>query len=257
MTYLDTTFAHNDYFRFPTREQSITALLHALKIVKSPVSMKVGMLGNECIWRAISQYYGRQLKVPESVYNTYNSFSDIYSDGTDATHSLISCLSTDNTGLHGVRTPGTVKILPTTMYWGIGRLPQDTNDIFDYMKIAEGEIRVLYSMHSSLSELIDMVKHFNPVQVIPCVSGKFSSIADISAHFANYLRVAKIRRPCLNAGMKAIYSKKHSFIEEVKSDSRKKKKACSETEETRLVLLPVMQSIADCKEWCTSPKKMG
>ncbi len=65
-----------------------------------------------------------------------------------------------------------MQVIPSTMYWGHHDPHQRSSEAHDFVTRRDDTLRVLYSMHSSMSEMEAFVQVFSPQQVIPCVVSK-------------------------------------------------------------------------------------
>lgn len=59
-------------------------------------------------------------------------------------------------------------------------------------RVRDGYYRVCYSSHSSFSELIEFVRHFQPRKLVPCVIPKDMTMEEVLAQFSSVLKPESI-----------------------------------------------------------------
>ncbi|KAJ1340619.1 hypothetical protein BSLG_004713 [Batrachochytrium salamandrivorans] len=155
--YLDTTFAHSNWAHLPSRLESANALVEMIKRLPTTVmvQLKSSTIGYEYLWIHLAQYF----------------------------HTKKHCL---------------VHVLPSAMFWGLGSEGDATSHHTNWNIVAglpdfvvqdsrdDMSFRLLYSMHSSLSELIAFVSTLKPSKVYPMVTSRTNpmfSYKQIMKHF--------------------------------------------------------------------------
>ncbi|KAJ3146586.1 hypothetical protein HDU86_008466 [Geranomyces michiganensis] len=206
--YLDTTFCHEDYASFPTRAESIEHIIRIIRQYDAGMTFKFGynILGIEPLWERIASVFNAKIFLHPGKFALYSNLPNpppyITNDPT--------CTRFHASGAGPFPDERTVVIRPSTMRWrdtlqdaGRGLLADgDADAALPVVESQERVWNVLYSIHSSLGELQDLVMVLQPLAVFPCVLGKerFES-RRIGELFTPYLRrpPPPVERHCLPA----------------------------------------------------------
>ncbi|KAJ3162174.1 hypothetical protein HDU88_007094 [Geranomyces variabilis] len=188
--YLDTTFCHEDYASFPTRAESIESVICIIRQYDSEMTFKFGynILGIEPLWERIASVFNAKIFLHPGKFALYSNLPTppayITNDPSCTRFHASGATSPD---------PRTVVIRPSTMRWRASL--QDAGRGFadeDASPVVESQDRVwnvLYSIHSSLAELQDLIMVLRPLAVFPCVISKDRCESRrISELFIPYLR---------------------------------------------------------------------
>ncbi|KAJ3172856.1 hypothetical protein HDU87_007780 [Geranomyces variabilis] len=188
--YLDTTFCHEDYASFPTRAESTESIVRIIRQYDTGMTFKFGynILGIEPLWEKIAGVFNAKIFLHPGKFALYSNLPTppayITNDPSSTRFHASGAASSD---------PSTVLIRPSTMRWR-GTL-QDAGRGFadeDASPVVESQDRVwnvLYSIHSSLAELQDLIMVLRPLAVFPCVLSKDRCESRrISELFIPYLR---------------------------------------------------------------------
>lgn len=206
--YLDTTFCSIQYDSFPSRNEAIDSIWHLVdgwirkngmyrhQKAKHVVLFTLpAQYGSEAILKAIYQKSGAKWKVHVSrkKYDDYLCAEDLKfcTDSNPAEAQWIhACSWKDDTSgkpkeyfkrdLPCQDGPFEVRqIRPSAMYFCKSRLAEMVGED-KVAKCTGGQMyRVCYSCHSSLNELKDFVKYFQPKKVFPCVLPKDSTYQQV------------------------------------------------------------------------------
>ncbi|KAI8998074.1 beta-lactamase-like protein [Gaertneriomyces semiglobifer] len=176
--YLDTTFCDEDYVAFPTRAESALAAIQLLKRTPSslPVRLPNTVLGMEYVWVQIAKEFEVKIYVSPQRYALYQSVHDVCDDELEG-ESILPYLTTDPAAARfhaaGSRLrPGALTVRTAAMQWKrILRNAQKGKHPGDGITCKKSDLsyHILYSQHSSLEELQELVAIIRPREVTPCV----------------------------------------------------------------------------------------
>ncbi|KAJ3182582.1 Protein artemis [Gaertneriomyces sp. JEL0708] len=179
--YLDTTFCDEDYVAFPTRAESALAVIQLLKStpLSLPVRLPNTILGMEYVWVQIAKEFEAKIYVPPQRHALYQSMHDLCDDDLEG-ESILPYLTTDPaaTRFHAAGTrlrPGALTVRTAAMHWKRtlrnAQKGKHSDDGITYKK-SDLSYHILYSQHSSLEELQELVAIIRPKEVTPCVLDK-------------------------------------------------------------------------------------
>ncbi|KAI8915160.1 beta-lactamase-like protein [Powellomyces hirtus] len=185
--YLDTTFCHEDFAAFPTKAESIENVLCIIRKYNATTRFRLGytIFGVEPLWERVAKEFGCKIYLSPPRFALYSRLtsppdyitSDPHATRFHACEWCPVCFDKQNRAM-------TVNIWPSTMRWrgelraagrGTKHYPSDDNDDHEAAAVVQSAERtwyVLYSIHSSLLELQDLVSVLRPQSVYPCVLSK-------------------------------------------------------------------------------------
>ncbi|XP_033232136.1 protein artemis-like isoform X2 [Belonocnema kinseyi] len=186
--YLDTTFLRLEYFKIPTRKESVDEIRKATKDwlnldPKNIVIMKLPYnYGLEYVFKDISIGLNKKIHVKDSVYEVYKRIKEI---GPYITNNA------NSTPLHGcllfrdfrgclpcrpdVDEKNILAIHISVYKWG-GNL--DSGAFISWDEVKERQLSVCYSSHASCEELKAFLKYFPASEIYPCVLPKTAEKQD-------------------------------------------------------------------------------
>ncbi|KAJ3043819.1 hypothetical protein HDV00_004227 [Rhizophlyctis rosea] len=195
--YLDTTFFHPAFEEFPTKVQSVDALVEVLKECPPSTHFKINtaMLGYEPVWMKVAKAFDTKIYLHPSYYIWYTSFQSCTpSSSTIPTADITEYLTTDpkSTRFHACKRGCSVcewnwnrgisvQVNCSAAGWrdriGVvmrkGQRMEDGHLVKGKFVVESGtgsrSLKVLYGMHSSYSELLAMVEMLRPREVFACV----------------------------------------------------------------------------------------
>ncbi|KAH6562372.1 hypothetical protein BASA50_006544 [Batrachochytrium salamandrivorans] len=211
--YLDTTFAHSNWAHLPSRLESANALVEMIKRLPTTVmvQLKSSTIGYEYLWIHLAQYFHTKIYVSKSRKEKYvlidkcqRSEDDLFNQSkislyltTDERNARF-FVDTCSTIVTAKKKHCLVHVLPSAMFWGLGSEGDATSHHTNWNIVAglpdfvvqdsrdDMSFRLLYSMHSSLSELIAFVSTLKPSKVYPMVTSRTNpmfSYKQIMKHF--------------------------------------------------------------------------
>ncbi|KAJ3035273.1 hypothetical protein HK097_004248 [Rhizophlyctis rosea] len=214
--YLDTTFCHPHYDEFLTKMESVKSLIAVMSQYPADqhFNMNMTILGYEPIYMMVAMAFSTQVYIDPSRYIYYEQFekcTPTASTTPDAAITNYLTLDPTSTRFHACGAKSGCQICVEKYQqrrsvwvnassagwreWSKGRkVPthQDPNHPgHEVMRVGvarsrrSGDLKVLYSMHSSFSELRSMVGMFRPREVFSCVMDK---TAVRGGGFAQYFR---------------------------------------------------------------------
>ncbi|KAK6092533.1 5' exonuclease Apollo [Batrachochytrium dendrobatidis] len=211
--YLDTTFAHPNWMNLPTRLESANALIEVIKTYSESVNvyLQSKTIGYEHLWVCLARHFNTKIYVTASRKIKYELMDQCKKADDEWLHECIvsQFLTTDEQEARFFvdmcpkaelsKTKGCLlNIHPSAMFWGRGS-DSDAISHHTYWKRVSGfkdfivqdlrdsmSWRLLYSMHSSLSELIEFVAVLKPQRVYPTVTSSSNAMffpKQIMKHF--------------------------------------------------------------------------
>lgn len=171
--YLDTTFAYEEYKDFPSREQSLQAILTEIsKWLKDNKENVVNLelparFAYEFVFVSIFEYLNIKVHVTPAKIMLYRNISDIIESVTSDSNSRIhACSSHTSSCVRGEgKRPLTIRLC--TMLFKDSFVQNCGGGL--YKSGDKSEIKIFYATHSSLNELRTFVKHISPIKVTPFV----------------------------------------------------------------------------------------
>ncbi|KAI8923510.1 beta-lactamase-like protein [Entophlyctis helioformis] len=193
--YADSTFASPDWSQLPSREESIKAIVEAVGLFPDAtcVWLRASTTGYELIWVALAQEFGTKIYVSPARLAKYQSLSkctlageDIFGSDTIAQHLTSNeaearfFVDDCETIKQALRFGRLLKIQPSAMFWSHETsvirhtswrlLHGSTFDFVAQNVHDQMHIRVLFSMHGSLDELVAFTKLIRPARFYPTVA---------------------------------------------------------------------------------------
>ncbi|KAL6078758.1 DNA cross-link repair protein PSO2/SNM1 [Balamuthia mandrillaris] len=172
--FLDTTFC-SPFWTLPTKEAAIEQVLQIMR--KHPPDMRVylecEMLGTELIFKAVAQEFNTQVCVDERLYAVLCLLPDQQQYiTTDASSTRFHACQVQTFAKKGAKASSSaLYIKPSTQWFGIpGNGLHDTSLYCEQPCFANGVWHVLYSIHSSFSELQELVAFLRPKAIVPTVA---------------------------------------------------------------------------------------
>ncbi|KAL6047795.1 5' exonuclease Apollo [Balamuthia mandrillaris] len=172
--FLDTTFC-SPFWALPTKEAAIEQVLQIIR--KHPPDMRVylecEMLGTELIFKAVAQEFNTQVCVDERLYAVLCLLPDQQQYiTTDASSTRFHACQVQTFAKKGAKASSSaLYIKPSTQWFGIpGNGLHDTSLYCEQPCFANGVWHVLYSIHSSFSELQELVAFLRPKAIVPTVA---------------------------------------------------------------------------------------
>ncbi|XP_076238856.1 DNA cross-link repair protein snm1 [Calliopsis andreniformis] len=175
--YLDTTFLHNDFPSFPSRQESITKMNTVIRewLDKDPGNVVIlecsANYGSEFLFVELSKVLNMKIHVKSFVYDSYCCIAELSDHVTNDPFStpIHACKNKiSKEGLlcrQDVRERHIMTIIPSAMKWR----KKDTSVVGEWDEIKNRTFNVCYSTHSSLEELRAFVQYFKALEIHPCV----------------------------------------------------------------------------------------
>lgn len=170
--YLDTTFAYEEYKDFPSRKQSLQAILSEIsKWLKEGKSNVVNLelparFAYEFVFVSIYEYLKIKVHVTPAKLDLYKNISEIIESVTNDPGSRIHACSSHASCVRGEgRKSLTIRLC--TMLFKDSFVQNCGGGL--YKNCDASEIKIFYATHSSLNELRTFVKYISPNKVTPFV----------------------------------------------------------------------------------------
>ncbi|KAI5756418.1 hypothetical protein M8J77_024953 [Diaphorina citri] len=170
--YLDTTFAYEEYKHFPSRDQSLQAILTEIKKwLKEDKNNVVNLqlparFAYEFVFVSIHQMLNSKVHVTPAKLELYKNISDIIGSITGDPSVRIHACSAQASCVRGQgKHPLTIRLC--TMLFKDSFVQNYGGGL--YKNCDSSEIKIFYATHSSLNELRTFVKYLSPRKVTPFV----------------------------------------------------------------------------------------
>uniref|UniRef100_A0A8D8Y9M6 Protein artemis n=1 Tax=Cacopsylla melanoneura TaxID=428564 RepID=A0A8D8Y9M6_9HEMI len=170
--YLDTTFAYEEYRDFPSRDQSLQAILTEVKNwLKKDESNVVNLelparFAYEFVFVSIYQMLNMKVHVTPAKLDLYKNISDIIGSVTSDPIAKIHACSDHAPCVRGkTKNPLTIRLC--TMLFKDSFVQNCGGGL--YKNCDSSEYKIFYATHSSLNELRTFVNYLTPVTVTPFV----------------------------------------------------------------------------------------